>query len=106
LAEPDDVRRAAKLVLERYGRCDVLVHCAGAFDGTSLAEFDLAAWRHVQAVNVEAALWLAKAFTPGMAERPIRPDRVHHIRHVLDPPVRPKNEAEAGPLPYIASRVP
>jgi len=64
LAEPDDVRRAAKLVLERYGRCDVLVHCAGAFDGTSLAEFDLAAWRHVQAVNVEAALWLAKAFTP------------------------------------------
>jgi len=68
LSEADDVRRAAHLVLERYGRCDVLMHCAGAFDFTSLAEFDLAAWRSVQAVNVEAH-WLAKAFTPGMAER-------------------------------------
>src|SRR6266700_4209125 len=28
-----------------------------------------ATWRHVQAVNVESALWLAQAFTPGMAER-------------------------------------
>src|ERR1700740_696980 len=69
LSQADDVRRAGQLVLERYGRCDVFVHCAGAFDVTSLTEFDLAAWRYVQAVNVEAALWLAKAFSPGMAER-------------------------------------
>ena len=30
---------------------------------------DAATWRHVQAVNVESALWLVQAFTPGMAER-------------------------------------
>jgi hypothetical protein len=30
---------------------------------------DLVAWRHVQAVNVEAALLLAQAFVPGMATR-------------------------------------
>ena len=104
LSKPDDVRQAAQLVLERYGRCDVFVHCAGAFDFTSLAEFDLEAWRYVQAVNVEAALWLAKAFTPGMAER--RFGRIVFITSdtFWDPPTRPANEAEPAPLPYIASK--
>jgi NAD(P)-dependent dehydrogenase (short-subunit alcohol dehydrogenase family) len=104
LAEADDVRRAAQHVLQRYGRCDVLVHCAGAFDATSLGDFDLATWRQVQAVNVEAALWLAEAFTPGMAERGF--GRIVFITSdtFWDPPVRPKNEPEAGPLPYIASK--
>jgi NAD(P)-dependent dehydrogenase (short-subunit alcohol dehydrogenase family) len=35
----------------------------------TLTDFDAATWRHVQAVNVESALWLLQAFTPGMAER-------------------------------------
>ena len=59
LSEPEDMRRAAQLELERYTGCDVLVRCAGGFDFTSLAEFDLAAWRYGQAVNGGAALWLA-----------------------------------------------
>src|SRR5229473_340669 len=57
------------VVLDRDGRCDVFVHCAAAFDQVTLADADAATWRHVQAVNVESALWLAQAFTPGMAER-------------------------------------
>jgi 3-oxoacyl-[acyl-carrier protein] reductase len=61
-------RAAAAAVLERYGRCDVFVHCAAAFDQVTLADVDAATWRHVQAVN-ESALWLIQAFTPGMAER-------------------------------------
>ena len=69
LALEADTRRAAAEVLDRYGRCDVLVHAAAAFDAATLAEVDAATWRHVQAVNVESALWLAQAFTPGMAER-------------------------------------
>jgi 3-oxoacyl-[acyl-carrier protein] reductase len=56
-------------VLGRYGRCDVFVHCAAAFDQVTIADVDAATWRHVQAVNVESALWLLQAFTPGMAER-------------------------------------
>ncbi|GAA0904691.1 SDR family NAD(P)-dependent oxidoreductase [Pseudonocardia zijingensis] len=60
---------AAAEVLERYGRVDVLVHCAGMIDPMSLGELDAQRWRTVQAVNGEAPLWLAQAFTPGMAER-------------------------------------
>ncbi len=69
LAEHDDVKAAAARVLETHGRCDVLVHAAAAFDRGSLFDLDVESWRRVQAVNVESALWLAQALTPGMAER-------------------------------------
>ncbi|MFI1092408.1 SDR family NAD(P)-dependent oxidoreductase [Streptomyces sp. NPDC020917] len=69
LGDPDDVHRAAGSVLDRYNRCDVLVHAAamtgfGPFEG-----YELHLWRQVQAVNVESPLLLAQAFTPGMRER-------------------------------------
>ncbi|WP_306215631.1 SDR family NAD(P)-dependent oxidoreductase [Actinoplanes sp. RD1] len=63
------VRQAATEVLGRYGRVDVLVHSAAVIDPMSLAELDSQRWRTLLAVNVEAALWLAQAFTPGMIER-------------------------------------
>jgi len=69
LAHPAAVARAAGDLLGRAGRCDVLVHAAAAFDRASLGELDPDRWRKVQAVNVESALWLARAFVPGMAER-------------------------------------
>jgi NAD(P)-dependent dehydrogenase (short-subunit alcohol dehydrogenase family) len=69
LSSEESTRSAAALVLARYGRCDVLVHCAGVFDQATLADVDLKLWRHVQSVNVESVLWLSQAFTPGMAER-------------------------------------
>jgi len=62
-------RRAAAEILDRFSRCDVLVHAAAAFDTATLADLNAATWRHVQAVNVESALWLAQAFAPGMAGR-------------------------------------
>jgi NAD(P)-dependent dehydrogenase (short-subunit alcohol dehydrogenase family) len=65
LADEQAVRR----IVERLGPTDVLVHAAAAFDRASLADIDLATWRRVQSVNVEAALWLCQALTPGMSER-------------------------------------
>jgi NAD(P)-dependent dehydrogenase (short-subunit alcohol dehydrogenase family) len=65
LGDTDDVLRAAAEI----DRCDVLVHAAAAFNGFTLANLDLDAWRHVQAVNVESVLLLAEAFAPGMARR-------------------------------------
>jgi 3-oxoacyl-[acyl-carrier protein] reductase len=97
LASEESTRQAAAEVLTRYGRCDVLVHCAAAFDQGSLATVDLATWRQVQAVNVESALWLAQAFTPGMAERGF--GRIVFITSdtVWSPP-------SPVLLPYIASK--
>ena len=69
LGDTDDVRRAAELVLERYGRCDVLVHAAAMVKFQPFDELDLDVWRRVQAVNVESVLLLAQAFHPGMRDR-------------------------------------
>jgi NAD(P)-dependent dehydrogenase (short-subunit alcohol dehydrogenase family) len=69
LSREEEVRASAGAVLARHGRCDVLVHAAAAFDRADLASLELAAWRRVQAVNVESALLLAQAFAPGMAAR-------------------------------------
>jgi pyridoxal 4-dehydrogenase len=69
LAEEPQARAVARAILERHGRCDVLVHAAAAFDRAALPELDLDLWRRVQAVNVEAALWLCQELTPQMAAR-------------------------------------
>jgi 3-oxoacyl-[acyl-carrier protein] reductase len=97
LGSEEAVRAAADQVLERMGRCDVLVHAAAAFDRAALHEVDAATWHRVQAVNVESALWLAQAFVPGMAGR--RFGRIVMIVSdtVFNPPV-------PDLLPYVASK--
>jgi NAD(P)-dependent dehydrogenase (short-subunit alcohol dehydrogenase family) len=90
LSEPSDIERA----IADVAACDVFVHAAASFDRFDLASFDLAAWRSVQAVNVEAGLMLARAFAPGMtaggfgrmifitsntALRPPRPDLLPYV---------------------------
>jgi len=61
LGDTDDVSRAAQVVLERYGRCDVLVHAAAMVKFQPFEELELDVWRQVQAVNVESALLLTQA---------------------------------------------
>jgi pyridoxal 4-dehydrogenase len=60
---------AVRAVARRLGPRDVLVHAAATFERAALADLDLATWRWVQAVNVEAALWLCQELTPAMIER-------------------------------------
>jgi NAD(P)-dependent dehydrogenase (short-subunit alcohol dehydrogenase family) len=73
------------------------VHAAAAFDRATLAELDLDTWRRVQAVNVEAALWLCQELTPAMSERGF--GRIIFITSntVWRPPA-------ADFLPYVASK--
>jgi NAD(P)-dependent dehydrogenase (short-subunit alcohol dehydrogenase family) len=82
---------------ERFGRCDVLVNCAGLMFFQPFAEVTLDTWRRVQAVNVEAAFQLCAAFVPGMAERGF--GRIVNVASntVWKPP-------GAGFVPYIASK--
>ena len=61
--------QAVRAIAEQLGPRDVLVHAAAAFDRAGISEIDSVTWRHVQAVNVESALWLSQSLTPAMIER-------------------------------------
>lgn len=88
---------AVREVAGRLGPRDVLVHCAATFERASLAELDLATWRHVQAVNVEAALWLCQELTPAMMKRGFGRVILIASNTVWRPPL-------ADFLPYVASK--
>lgn len=69
LSSEIDTRRAGREILAAFGRCDVLVHSAAAFDQMVLEDVTSGSWRHVQNTNVESLLWLAQELVPGMQER-------------------------------------
>jgi len=97
LGSEASTRAAAAAVLDQYGRCDVYVQCAAAFDQAALADLDKTTWRHVIAVNVESALWLAQTFAPEMASRQF--GRIIFVVSdtLWEPPL-------PGMLPYVASK--
>ena len=97
LSSEQSTRNAAAQVISKYGRCDVLVHSAAAFDLADITHLDSSLWRHVQAVNVESALWLAQAFVPAMAQRGF--GRIIFV--VSDTIWSPPG---AAMLPYVASK--
>lgn len=97
LSSEESTRAAARSVLEREGRVDVLVHCAGAFDQAALADITVDIFRHVQAVNVESTFWLAQEVTPGMADRGFGRIVLITSDTVFDPP-------DPVLLPYVTSK--
>ncbi|MGQ4513934.1 SDR family oxidoreductase [Streptomyces sp. DW26H14] len=66
VGRPEQIRAAADTVIERFGRCDILVNNAAIFPRTELDGMTVELWRKVQAVNVEAVLLFAQALSPGM----------------------------------------
>lgn len=97
LASADAVDRFTANVMTRFGRCDILVNNAAHQVVRTLEALDLATWRRVQAVNVDAAYLLCDAFVPGMADR--RFGRVINIvsNTVWEPP-------DNGFLAYVTSK--
>ncbi|HSJ55762.1 MAG TPA: SDR family oxidoreductase [Anaerolineae bacterium] len=69
LADPDATVALARAALDAFGQVDLLVHAASPFVQGSLLGTDLATWRHVMGVLVDAFFLLARELAPGMMER-------------------------------------
>jgi NAD(P)-dependent dehydrogenase (short-subunit alcohol dehydrogenase family) len=83
-------------VLERFGRLDVLVNNAGAFDGGPLDELSLAAWEKVMAVNLRGPFLCTRAALRIM--KPQGVGRIINIGSISAQRVRP------GSAPYAVSK--
>ena len=65
----ESVGAFAAEVAERFGRCDVLLACAGIYPIANLSDTSWELWRRIMSVNVDSLYHLATAFVPGMVER-------------------------------------
>lgn len=64
-----DYDRIAAAILERYGRLDGLVHCAGLLGTlTPIDQYDVPTWCRVLHVNVTAAFALTQVLLPALRE--------------------------------------
>jgi NAD(P)-dependent dehydrogenase (short-subunit alcohol dehydrogenase family) len=68
LSSPEEIDGLCDRVLERFGRCDVLVNNAAHLVARRFDELDPDTWRRIQAVGVDAPYLLCKRLVPAMAE--------------------------------------
>jgi (S)-1-phenylethanol dehydrogenase len=69
VSSESSVTSLAAEVTARFGRCDILVNCAGIYPLQSFAEITFAEWRRVQAINLDSVFLMCAAFVPGMRAR-------------------------------------
>jgi NAD(P)-dependent dehydrogenase (short-subunit alcohol dehydrogenase family) len=63
----EDILKLGEVTAERFGACDILVHCAGAFyPSHTLEQIVPEEWHDVIGVNLDALYHLGQAFIPGM----------------------------------------
>ena len=60
VSSEDSVKALADEVTKRFGRCDILINCAGIFPNQPFDQMTFADWRRVQAIA---------AFVPRMKQR-------------------------------------
>ena len=66
---PEECKRIAGEAIARFGAVDVLVNNAALRPQKGFLDMSEADWKRVIAVDLDAAVWLARACLPGMVER-------------------------------------
>lgn len=66
VSDPDAVSALHAAVSERQGDVDVLVNNAGIYPLITWSDMTFEQWRRVQAVNLDSAFLMTKAFVPAM----------------------------------------
>ena len=69
VTSPDAIAALRSQVDQRFGRCDILVNCAGVFPQQQFEQMTFADWRRVLAINLDGLFLVTSAFVPGMKQR-------------------------------------
>jgi NAD(P)-dependent dehydrogenase (short-subunit alcohol dehydrogenase family) len=69
VTSPDAVAALAAQVERRFGRCDILVNCAGVYPQQAFEQMTFADWRRVLSINLDGLFLATSAFVPGMKRR-------------------------------------
>jgi NAD(P)-dependent dehydrogenase (short-subunit alcohol dehydrogenase family) len=69
VSSENSVNALAAEVAARFGRCDILINCAGIYPRQPFTEMTFADWRRMQAINLDSVFLMCAAFVPGMRAR-------------------------------------
>ena len=69
VASEPSVAAMAQEVQKTFGRCDIVINCAGIFPLTAFEQMTFAEWRRVLSINVDSLFLVTSAFVPGMKQR-------------------------------------
>ena len=67
--DQDQVNAAAKAVVEKFGKVDILINNAGMNNRKHLTDFTLPEWREILDTNLTSAFLMSQAFVPHMKGR-------------------------------------
>jgi NAD(P)-dependent dehydrogenase (short-subunit alcohol dehydrogenase family) len=69
VSSEESVAAMAKQVNGKFGRCDILINCAGIFPQLNFDDMKFADWKRVLSINLDSAFLTSSAFVPGMKQR-------------------------------------
>jgi NAD(P)-dependent dehydrogenase (short-subunit alcohol dehydrogenase family) len=69
VTSPESVKAMAAEVEKRFGRCDILINCAGIFPQKLFEQMSFGDWRRVLSINLDSVFLTSSAFVPGMKQR-------------------------------------
>jgi NAD(P)-dependent dehydrogenase (short-subunit alcohol dehydrogenase family) len=69
VASEQSVAAMASEVQEKFGRCDILINCAGVYPQQDFEQMKFADWRRVLSINLDSVFLVSAAFAPGMKQR-------------------------------------
>jgi len=69
VSSPESVAATAAQVQRQFGRCDILVNCAGIFPQLNFDDMKFEDWRRVLSINLDSAFLVSSALVPGMKQR-------------------------------------
>lgn len=65
----DSVAAMAADVQNKFGRCDILINCAGIFPQMAFEDITFEDWRRVLSINLDSVFLVSSQFVPGMKQR-------------------------------------
>src|SRR4029078_4982284 len=66
-SEPSVSAMAAE-VQKKFGRCDILINCAGIYPQQDFEKMKFEDWRRVLSINLDSVFLVSAAFAPGMKQ--------------------------------------
>src|ERR1041385_8153270 len=69
VTSPDSIAAMAADVHKKFGRCDILINCAGIYPQRAFDDMTFEDWRRVLSLNLDSCFLVSKQFVPGMKQR-------------------------------------